>query len=122
MSIDHKPDDIMEKNRVQKAGGDVYNGRINGNLNLSRAMGDLEYKMNQNIPRDQQLIISTPDIKTFKINKESEFIVVGCDGIWEVKSNQEICDFVRTRIRKNEPLEKIVEDLLDSLLAKDTSG
>jgi hypothetical protein len=32
------------------AGGFVSDGRINGNLNLSRAMGDLEYKKDRNLP------------------------------------------------------------------------
>ena len=52
MSEDHKPDNSGEKNRIEKAGGFVSDGRVNGNniiickgnLNLSRAMGDLEYK------------------------------------------------------------------------------
>lgn len=44
MSIDHKPDDIKELNRISAAGGYVVDGRVNGNLNLSRALGDFEYK------------------------------------------------------------------------------
>lgn len=44
MSKDHKPDDPMEKQRITEAGGYVTDGRVNGNLNLSRALGDLEYK------------------------------------------------------------------------------
>jgi protein phosphatase 1G len=44
MSIDHKPDNVEEKRRIEKAGGFVSDGRVNGNLNLSRALGDLEYK------------------------------------------------------------------------------
>jgi serine/threonine protein phosphatase PrpC len=44
MSIDHKPDDEIELNRIRAAGGFVSDGRVNGNLNLSRAMGDFEYK------------------------------------------------------------------------------
>lgn len=44
MSIDHKPDLEAEKQRIQKAGGEVIDGRVNGNLNLSRALGDMEYK------------------------------------------------------------------------------
>lgn len=44
MSIDHKPDDQIELKRIKAAGGFVADGRVNGNLNLSRAMGDFEYK------------------------------------------------------------------------------
>lgn len=46
LSQDHKPDDAKENERITKAGGVVANGRINMNLNLSRALGDLEYKSN----------------------------------------------------------------------------
>lgn len=49
LSFDHKPDHEKEKNRVTNAGGFVSDGRINGNLNLSRAIGDLEYKRNNEL-------------------------------------------------------------------------
>lgn len=62
MSVDHKPDLPQEAARIKKAGGEVTDGRVNGNLNLSRAIGDLEYKTNKNIPEDEQLIISKPDV------------------------------------------------------------
>ena len=40
MSVDHKPEDDLEKNRINKAGGRVTaDGRVNGGLNLSRAIG-----------------------------------------------------------------------------------
>lgn len=47
LSFDHKPDLEKENSRVKNAGGFVSDGRINGNLNLSRALGDLEYKSNK---------------------------------------------------------------------------
>jgi len=53
MSIDHKPDDDLEKQRIVKAGGEVWQGRVNGNLNLSRAIGDLEYKSNKELKVDE---------------------------------------------------------------------
>lgn len=46
LSKDHKPDDELERKRIEGAGGFVLEGRVNGNLNLSRAIGDLEYKKN----------------------------------------------------------------------------
>lgn len=47
MSEDHKPDNELEKKRITDAGGYVVEGRVSGNLNLSRALGDLEYKSNK---------------------------------------------------------------------------
>jgi protein phosphatase 1G len=42
LSFDHKPDNEEEMERIENAGGQIINGRINGGLNLSRAIGDLE--------------------------------------------------------------------------------
>ena len=54
MSTDHKPDVDAEKNRIIKAGGYVSNeGRVNGNLNLSRAIGDIEYKNNDKLKQNE---------------------------------------------------------------------
>lgn len=53
LSFDHKPDNEKEKERVRKAGGFISEGRINGNLNLSRAIGDLEYKKNLDLKPDE---------------------------------------------------------------------
>lgn len=47
LSKDHKPDDVAEKRRIQNAGGFVEEGRVNGTLALSRALGDFEYKSNR---------------------------------------------------------------------------
>lgn len=46
MSVDHKPEDKVELDRIKNAGGKVtVDGRVNGGLNLSRAIGDHAYKM-----------------------------------------------------------------------------
>ena len=44
LSTDHKPDDKKEKDRIYKAGSTVTEGRVDGNLNLSRSIGDLKHK------------------------------------------------------------------------------
>jgi len=123
MSFDHKPDNEIEKERVQKAGGYISDGRINGNLNLSRALGDLEYKRNTDLQPGEQLISAVPDIKKRTLTSDDEFMVIGCDGIWECMSNQAIMDFVSERIKANNysNTSKLVEELLDRILATDTS-
>ena len=44
MSVDHKPEDPVERARIYNAGGFVEENRVNGMLALSRALGDFEYK------------------------------------------------------------------------------
>lgn len=44
LSEDHKPDNKIEKDRIYKAGSTVQEGRVDGNLNLSRSIGDLKHK------------------------------------------------------------------------------
>lgn len=44
MSIDHKPDGQVEIERIEKAGSTITEGRVDGNLNLTRSLGDLKYK------------------------------------------------------------------------------
>ena len=50
MSEDHKPDLAAERSRIEKAGGFVEENRVKGILNLSRSIGDLEYKLDSSIP------------------------------------------------------------------------
>ena len=52
LSIDHKPDLSTEKARIEKAGGFVEDNRVKGVLNLSRSLGDLEYKQDPNLTVD----------------------------------------------------------------------
>lgn len=52
-------------------------------------MGDFEYKKDKSLKPEQQMITVNPDVKKIK-NKNIDFIIMGCDGIWEVKQNNEM--------------------------------
>ena len=87
MSYDHKPNDRIERERIQNAGATITDGRVNGNINLSRAIGDLEYKQNESLPPEKQAVTAFPDIKETTLQPNDEFVVLACDGIWDVLSN-----------------------------------
>ncbi|CAJ1048881.1 protein phosphatase 1G [Xyrichtys novacula] len=128
MSYDHKPEDEVELARIKNAGGKVtMDGRVNGGLNLSRAIGDHFYKRNKALPPEEQMISAMPDVKVLTLNEDHDFMVIACDGIWNVLSSQEVVDFISERIKpdqsgKVKALSSIVEELLDHCLAPDTSG
>lgn len=98
-------------------------GRVNGGLNLTRSFADFDYKRNKNLPYDQQMITCNPDIEEFAVKTSDEFILMGCDGIWEkyVENSQGLIDYVKEQLQKKEP-RKVAEDMLDFLLATDTNS
>jgi serine/threonine protein phosphatase PrpC len=68
LSTDHKPTLSREKQRVIKAGFSVNGeGRIDGNLNLSRSIGDLRYKKNKKLKPQDQAITAFPEVKTMSV-------------------------------------------------------
>ena len=119
MSIDHKPELDIEKNRIYKAGGWISEGRVKGNLNLSRGLGDLEFKGNEKLPPEEQMITANPDIIVEKLDKDRDFIILGCDGIWDCLTNQEACDYVKQRVVTAPKLSAILEEMLENICATD---
>jgi len=80
LSFDHKPQNEGEKARICAAGGFVDFGRVNGNLALSRAIGDFEFKKSADLPPEQQIVTVYPDVTVHEITEDDEFIVFACDG------------------------------------------
>lgn len=119
LSTDHKPLNDDEMLRIQQAGGFVNHfGRVNGNLNVSRSIGDLKYKQAAGIMPSKQMITALPDILQFDLMPDDEFIIIGCDGIWDCLSNQDCVDYVRQRI-DHTSLTDIGTQLLDDIVSKD---
>ena len=53
MSLDHKPESQVEIDRITKAGSVITEGRVDGNLNLTRSLGDLKYKGRENLTPEE---------------------------------------------------------------------
>lgn len=124
LSYDHKPTLISEKSRIIAAGGFVEMDRVNGNLALSRAIGDFEFKGNDNLGPHEQIVTCVPDIIEHKLNyDEDEFIILACDGIWDCLTSQECVDLVHFGIKQgNMTLNEISSKIIDVCCSPSTEG
>jgi protein phosphatase 2C family protein 2/3 len=120
LSEDHKPDNPGEKARIERAGGFVEENRVKGVLNLSRSLGDLEYKQDPKKPPADQMITCVPEMMNHDINNETSFMLLACDGIWDCLTNQQAIDLMHERLQVKKPTEKlsgIVADMFDRIIA-----
>lgn len=117
-TTDHKPVNPIEKERIQKAGGSVMIQRVNGSLAVSRALGDFEYKNVEGMGPCEQLVSPEPEIFAEERDPADEFLVLACDGIWDVMSNEDLCDFIRNRLQIVTSLESICNQVIDTCLYK----
>ncbi len=125
LSFDHKPTNAEETNRIVNAGGYVDFGRVNGkllnlelgNLALSRAFGDFEFKRNTSLPPEEQAVTSNPDITERSIIDDDDFVIIACDGIWDCMTNQTAVHFVSQKISDGLDLPQVCEAMMDACLA-----
>jgi len=116
---DHKPINPEEKTRIQNAGGSVMIQRVNGSLAVSRALGDFEYKNVEGKGPCEQLVSPEPEIfELERATTDDEFVILACDGIWDVMSNEELCAFVRNRMMLTDDLKLICNQVVDVCLHK----
>ncbi|KAI8093151.1 phosphatase 2C-like domain-containing protein [Halteromyces radiatus] len=120
LSQDHKPTNEKETQRIKDAGGHVEFGRVNGNLALSRALGDFEFKQRDDLSPEEQAVTADPDITEHKITEKDDFLIIACDGIWDCMTNQEAVNFVRAGLSKKQTLAEICETMMDHCLADET--
>jgi len=95
LSHDHKIKDADEANRLRNAGGIILNNRIITatsciGLAVARSFGDKKYKYTQKLAE----MMSEPEITVRPIEPTDEFLIIACDGLWDVMGNQEATAFV----------------------------
>ena len=86
--------------RGQLVERDGPEGRVDGHLNLTRALGDLKFKKKTELTAEEHPITANPDCFEYEFNSECDFLLMGCDGVWEVKSNEEMCAWVYRKLEE----------------------
>ncbi|EDO17850.1 hypothetical protein Kpol_1043p40 [Vanderwaltozyma polyspora DSM 70294] len=147
MSFDHKPQHIGELLRINDGGGTVSLGRVGGVLALSRAFSDFQFKRNvqyntnskkshlssphehtnknlknTGIPPQEAQVTVEPDVLMHKLSySRDEFLVLACDGIWDVYSNKQLSQFIKYYLTLGMKLDTIMTKLLDHGIAQANS-
>lgn len=94
---DHKATDPLEAKRVIEAGGHILHDRVNGMLAMTRALGDHVLKM-PILPND--VVSNVPDITSTDLTVQDDFVILACDGLWDVMNDQQAVQLVVDCIRE----------------------
>ncbi|KAL3811498.1 hypothetical protein ACHAXA_004406 [Cyclostephanos tholiformis] len=130
LSFDHKPHNDVELTRVEKVGGFVRAGRVDGDLAVSRSFGDFGYKNcstkesgdSSNEPKDHR-VTAHPDILVYaREPMNDEFLVLACDGIWDRLTNKDCSDLIRSLVNHEGETDVglICEEVIDTALELDS--
>lgn len=85
LTYDHKASDASEAGRVRDLGGLVLKNRVNGVLAVTRSLGDSYLK---------SLVTGKPFTTSTEITPDDEFLILACDGLWDVVSDAAACRLV----------------------------
>ncbi|ODQ64717.1 protein serine/threonine phosphatase 2C [Nadsonia fulvescens var. elongata DSM 6958] len=113
LSYDHKGTDKYEASRITNAGGIMINGRVNGMLAVTRALGDTYVK---------EFVTGHPYTTVTKINAlTDEFLIVACDGLFDVCKDQQAVDLVRNIRDPKAASQALVDYALDNFSSDNLS-
>ncbi|KAL3376125.1 hypothetical protein AABB24_002858 [Solanum stoloniferum] len=117
LSKDHKPNTTSEKLRIEKLGGVIYDGYLNGQLSVARALGDWHIKG----PKGSKGPLSSePELEELVLSEEDEFLIMGCDGLWDVMSSQYAVTIVRKELMLHNDPERCSKELVREALKRNT--
>ncbi|KAL6008737.1 hypothetical protein ACLOJK_021963 [Asimina triloba] len=117
MSQDHKPIYSAERKRVEESGGYIDDGYLNGVLSVTRALGDWDMKLPRGSPSP---LIAEPEFRQVALTEDDEFLIIGCDGIWDVMSSQHAVSVVRRGLRRHDDPEQCARELVMEALRLNT--
>uniref|UniRef100_A0ACD5VM51 Uncharacterized protein n=1 Tax=Avena sativa TaxID=4498 RepID=A0ACD5VM51_AVESA len=126
---------LEEVKRIRAAGGWILDGRICGDISVSRAFGDIRFKTRKNemlvkgvkegrwtekfvsrIKFKGDLVISSPDISLVELGSDVEFVLVATDGLWDYIKSTEAVAFVRDQLRQHGDVQRACEALGEKAL------
>ncbi|KAH6817370.1 DNA-binding protein phosphatase 1 [Perilla frutescens var. frutescens] len=112
MSEDHRPCCASERRRIESLGGYVDDGYLNGQLGVTRALGNWHIKGLKEGERGGPLS-AEPELRLTTLTNEDEFLIIGSDGIWDVFLSQNAVDFARRRLQEHNNVKQCCRDIVN---------
>ncbi|KOH00343.1 type 2C protein phosphatase PTC1 [Saccharomyces eubayanus] len=105
LTYDHKASDSLEMQRVEQAGGLIMKSRVNGMLAVTRSLGDKFF---------DTLVVGSPFTTSVEITSEDKFLILACDGLWDVIDDQDACELIKDINEPNEAAKVLVRYALEN--------
>jgi protein phosphatase 2C family protein 2/3 len=125
LSTDHKPP--AEAERIASAGGFVDSeGYLNGCVSVSRALGDWQLCCANKLPlkthpengHPSGPLTAEPDVRVHALTEEDEFVILACDGLWDVLSSQGAVELARQVLRQHNDPARLAAELAKEALRR----
>ncbi|XP_047082829.1 probable protein phosphatase 2C 27 [Lolium rigidum] len=118
MSNDHRTCSLHERKRVESLGGYVDDGYLNGQLAVTRALGDWHLDGLKETGEPGGPLSAEPELKMITLTKDDEFLIIGSDGIWDYFSNQNSVDFARQRLQEHNDLRRCCRQIVEEAIRR----
>lgn len=118
LSKDHRPCCTKERMRVESLGGYVDDGYLNGQLGVTRALGDWHLEGMKEMEGRGGPLSAEPELKLVTLTNEDEFLIIGSDGIWDVFSSQNAVDFSRRRLQEHNDLKLCCKEIVEEAMKR----
>ena len=113
-----------EVERVKNCGGRIYHSRVGHpkfnpqlvSLAVSRAIGDAGFKLEEYTDGKLSGLIADAETKKTLLTPEAEFLIIGCDGLYDVMTYQECVTFCRQLVTSGTPSQAISESIVAEAL------
>ncbi|KAK9141791.1 hypothetical protein Syun_011191 [Stephania yunnanensis] len=118
MSKDHRPCCTMERMRIESLGGFIDDGYLNGQLGVTRALGDWHLEGMKVVDAPGGPLSAEPELKLITLTKEDEFLIIASDGVWDVFRSQNAIDFARRRLQEHNDVKQCCKELVEEAIKR----
>ena len=124
LTNDHKADRPDEVERIRAAGGFVVHKRVMGELAISRAIGDMDFKRPSSSEPGFNFVVADPEVGERAVREEEDVLLLACDGLYDVMTNEKVAEYVRQALSESggsvqRVAESIVSHAIEKLYTRD---